>query len=280
MALFNVFRKIIDRNVGSVKYFAMTRGLGVIKHSDAIDFGSPVCVTQGVHRPKVLVVCEHASNRMPEGLDFLGLSEQARRGHVAWDPGALGVAEALSGWLGAPLVRGNISRLVYDCNRPPVAPSAIPERSEVFDIPGNQGLSQADRAARVTAVYRPFRDALAQEIARHRETLRLLITIHSFTPVFNGTPRSVELGIVHGQDPQFAQSMLERAPSSPYDIRLNEPYGPDDGVTHTLDLHGAGSGLLSVMIEVRNDLIETPEAETRMAGFLVRWVSDTLEAAG
>ena len=242
-----------------------------------IDFGEAVRVTEAPAAPWLLVVCEHASNRIPRGLNGLGVSDAVRRSHVAWDPGALGVAERLAARLGAALVVGTVSRLVYDCNRPPEAPSAIPARSEIHDIPGNAGLDDAARAQRVAGVYEPFRAALAAQIARHRASLALIVTVHSFTPVFNGVPRAVELGILHGADDDFARWMMASAPQrSGHDIRLNEPYSAVDGVAHTLDLHGAANGLPSVMIEIRNDLIANPSDETRMAGLLADWIDRTV----
>ncbi len=87
----------------------------------------------------VLLVCEHASQRLPERIGSLGLSPDALSSHIAWDPGALAVCRLLSAALDATLVYQRFSRLVYDCNRPPEAESAMPQTSEIFAIPGNQG---------------------------------------------------------------------------------------------------------------------------------------------
>lgn len=221
-----------------------------------------------------LLVCEHASNRVPGALGGLGLDAAALHSHVAWDPGALGVARGLAERLAAPLVHGAISRLVYDCNRPPEAPDAIPQRSEAYEIPGNLGLSAEARAARVAGVYAPFRAALAGEIFRRRGALRLMVTVHSFTPVYLGVARAVEIGILHGRDAGMARAMLAERPAElPHEVRLNEPYGAADGVAHTLDEHGGANGLASVMIEIRNDLIVTPAAQAAMAARLAPWIT-------
>ena len=246
-----------------------------------IDFGPAVKVTPVAEPPSVIVVCEHASNRIPDGLNDLGLDQTALSSHIAWDPGAREVAEAVAHSLSAGLVCSTVSRLVYDCNRPPEAESAIPRQSEIYAIPGNENLTPEARADRIEHVYRPFERALADEIARHRATLGLLVTIHSFTPVFHGAARSVELGILHGEDDRFATAMMQHLPDSlPFTARLNEPYAPADGVMHTLDLHGAANGLRSVMIEVRNDLIATGQAQKAMAGLLADWINATRFAGG
>jgi predicted N-formylglutamate amidohydrolase len=251
-----------------------------MEHSvDAIDFGPAVHLVPaapGGKGAEVIVVCEHASHRIPSALGDLGLSTDAQKSHIAWDPGALGVARLLASQTGATLVYGGISRLVYDCNRPPEATSAIPEQSERYSIPGNACLSASARQARVQAVYCPFHDQLAERIRALRPVLALIVTIHSFTPVYNGQRREVEIGLLHGKDPSFAKAMLDFAPpDGAFVTRLNEPYSAADGVAHTLDIHGAVNGVANVMIEIRSDLIDTEEGQAKIAQTLIQWICRT-----
>ncbi|WP_044026940.1 N-formylglutamate amidohydrolase [Ruegeria sp. TM1040] len=246
----------------------------------AFDFGPSFAKTPSAAEAEVIIVCEHAANWIPPSLDALGLDDAARDSHIAWDPGALGVARKLAELLKGPLVEGCISRLVYDLNRPPESPTAIPPASEIFDVPGNRDLSDAARAQRVEAVYEPFRAALAEEIATRESALRLMVTVHSFTPVYNGETRAVELGLLHGRDDRFAKAMLAHQPEGlAWDVRLNEPYSASDGVAHTLDVHGCDNGLLNVMLEIRNDLIATPAQQDAWATALAPWIRATLEDA-
>ncbi|MDU8929943.1 N-formylglutamate amidohydrolase [Alisedimentitalea sp. MJ-SS2] len=225
-----------------------------------------------------LILCEHASNRVPACLNDLGLSRDVLQSHVAWDPGALGVARALRKRLGAVLINSNVSRLVYDCNRPPEVDSAVPERSEVYDIPGNVNLRRSARAERIKNVYDPFVKAVTDEVRKTENDLELLVTIHSFTPVYHGKTRAVELGILHGRDDRFSKAMMALKPEElPLDTRLNEPYAARDGVTHSIDLHGTDNGLLNVMIEIRNDLIKTSAEQDDMAALLSPWITKTLD---
>lgn len=277
--LSNIFRKIVDSLSHSVKYLTMNSMPTKQFHNDA-DYGQVVSVVGPSSSPSIVIVCEHASNRIPEQLNNLGLGVEARLSHAAWDPGALGVASAMRDILSAVLVSSAVSRLVYDCNRPPGALSAIPEKSEIYEIPGNVGLTLAARQARVDRVYRPFESALRDVIRGHRDTLRLMVTVHSFTPVYFGAKRDVEIGVLHGEDPKFAALMMQAIPASnAFDVRLNEPYSAHDGVAHTLDLHGARNDLPSVMIEIRNDLIQTPEAQSVMGQYLCDWISQALVSA-
>ena len=227
-------------------------------------------------RGPVLLVCEHASNRIPAALNNLGLDESTRLSHIAWDPGALAVAQEMSRLLDARLVASTVSRLVYDCNRPPEASGAMPERSEVFDIPGNHNLSAGEKAARVTDVYDPFRNLLAETITTS-PTQPVLVTIHSFTPVYMGKPRDVEIGILHDSDTRLADFMLAQASKhTELNTRRNDPYGPEDGVTHTLKQHALPNGLLNVMIEIRNDLIATTDQQRVIAKTLAGLITDAL----
>lgn len=234
--------------------------------SDAVEVLNP----QG--RGAALILCEHASNKIPERYQGLGLSESDQQSHAAWDPGARDVALGLMRALDAPLIASTVSRLVYDCNRPPEAASAMPEQSEYITVPGNRDLSAAARDERVQTIYTPFCTAVRDMIAARKAAglVPHLITIHSFTPVYYGKPRDCEIGILHDNDSRLADAMLAEAHQLPTRvIRRNDPYGPDDGVTHSLKLHGIARGLPNVMIEIRNDLLVGEEAQAAIVGALL-----------
>lgn len=227
-----------------------------------------------------LFVCEHASNAFPEEFGNLGLDSTAREAHIAWDPGALGLARALSDRLASPLVAASASRLVYDCNRPPDAPAAIPSRSEIYDIPGNKDLDADARIARTESIYLPFQAALTRQLARmlargHRP---VLVTVHSFTPVWFGQFREVEFGIIHDTEPSFARALFDAAQGLPLRTALNQPYSAADGVAHTLKLHATPHNLPHAMLELRNDLLADGTAQQAMAEQLSTALSQALKA--
>ena len=232
-------------------------------------------VVNDAGKGNLVLVCEHASRFIPAHLADLGLPEAALTSHIAWDPGAALVAEAMARQFDAPLVVSRVSRLIYDCNRPPEAPDAVPERSELTAIPGNAGLDAAARRSRVETYYAPFRALLAETLAPRPEAP--LVTIHSFTPVYKGVTREVEIGLLHDTDSRLADAMLDTAPAhTAHDVRRNAPYGPQDGVTHTLKAHALPQGRRNVMIEIRNDLIATRDAQHSMAAMLCGWLSAAL----
>jgi predicted N-formylglutamate amidohydrolase len=216
------------------------------------DEEAPALVVNGGGRSSYVLVCEHASNRLPRSLGTLGLPEPELQRHIAWDIGAEKVARLLSRRMDAPLVLQRYSRLAYDCNRPPDSADAMPEISETTHIPGNRHLSPDDKLMRTRKIYRPFHASIADLLDRRAAegTRSMVVTIHSFTPVYKGTPRAVELGILHDRDRGLADELIASFPT--VDARLNEPYGPDDGVLHTLKLHALPRGLRHAMIEIRN----------------------------
>ncbi|MBZ5758561.1 MULTISPECIES: N-formylglutamate amidohydrolase [Rhizobium] len=243
--------------------------------------GECVAVERPDGRSPVVVICEHASSRLPERFGDLGLSEEARNSHIAWDPGALAVARGLSRNLDASLVYQRFSRLIYDCNRPPESPAAMPEVSEIYDIPGNRQLDSEERRARTEALYVPFHQRIRDLLLRRTALgmASVIVTIHSFTPIYDGRYREVELGILHDTDDRLANRMLALAGEAPlYRTERNQPYGPQHGVTHTLQLHGVSNHLKNVMIEVRNDLIVDDVGQGVMADYLTGLIQRSLDA--
>jgi predicted N-formylglutamate amidohydrolase len=236
----------------------------------------PVAIFSQTGTAPVVLVCEHAASFIPPEFVDLGLSPNARQSHIAWDIGALDVSKCLSVMLNAPLVAGQVSRLVYDCNRPLDSPDCIPDRSEVFDVPGNRDLSDADRRARFDTVHRPFHAALDRVLERQIRGAAipvLLITIHSFTPVYNGKSRDLDLGyLYHSRDQTAKKAVLVEQDRNRWRAAVNAPYDMNDGVTYTLAKHGDARGLDSVMIEIRNDLIDTPQK----AELIARHLAETL----
>lgn len=229
-------------------------------------FAPVIAVSQT--RGDLILVCEHASNSFPAPWGDLGLGPDQRQAHIAWDPGALGLMQALARRLDASTIHATVSRLIYDCNRAPDMPGAMPARSEIHDVPGNANLSDASRLARTRAAYLPFHAALhgmiAEQIALGRRPT--VITIHSFTPVYFGQARAVEFGVIHDADDRLACAILAQAKAQTDLIcGLNAPYSAADDVTHTLRLQAIPYGLVNAMLEIRNDLISTPAAQEAMA---------------
>lgn len=218
----------------------------------------------------LILVCEHASRYIPEAMNNLGLDDTAAREHIAWDIGALELAEQLSEKIGATLLSANYSRLLIDLNRPRHAPDSIPAQSEIYQVPGNRELDEATREYRRQCLFKPFHTRLQQLIdARLAEGRPVrVVGIHSFTPVYYGQPRELEVGVLFGQAKAYARQMLDGLGKHPLKVAGNQPYKIDPLGDMTVPVHGDARGLESVLIEVRNDLLRSPEAVTRWANYL------------
>lgn len=218
----------------------------------------------------LILVCEHASRFIPAGLNDLGLSHEAAREHIAWDIGALALAEGLSRALGATLLAANYSRLLVDLNRPLQAPDSIPVQSEIFQVLGNRDLDEATREYRRQSLFEPFHsrltDLIDERVAQGR-TVRV-VGIHSFTPVYHGQPRTLEVGVLFGKGVKYAQRLIDGLGRHPLKVAGNEPYKINPLGDMTVPVHGDARGLESVLIEVRNDLLRTPENVRRFTEYL------------
>lgn len=207
---------------------------------------------------EVFLICEHAGRRIPRALGALGLGEPDLSRHIAWDIGAREVSVALSERLDAALWMQRYSRLVCDCNRRPDVAAFAPEVSEATAIPGNAGLTAAERARRAAAVFHPFHDAVTAALDARREAGRptVLVSIHSFTPVFLGVARPWEIGVLYNRDRALAPALVAwfRA-NSGLCLGVNEPYSVGDDTDYAIPVHGERRGLPCVEFEIRNDLI-------------------------
>jgi len=245
--------------------------------------GGPVRVTNRLGASPFVLVCEHASNFVPLRFGTLGLDSSELSRHIAWDPGALPVAERMAQALDAVLVQSGVSRLVIDCNRPLDAPDLIPAISEATVVPGNAGLSAVDREQRMVLSWRPFHAALdaviAERLARGQETR--LVSIHSFNPVYHGRSRPWQIGIIHDEDDRLAGPMIAALGElEGVKVGVNEPYSPADRVYFTHERHARPRGLACVMIEIRNDEIGDAYGQLRWAGLLAGILSRIVPAAG
>lgn len=242
-------------------------------NSDAVN---PAVLINGEAKSRVLLICEHASHHIPLRYDGLGLSEADKLSHAAWDPGAFALSIKLCELLDAALVSSTVSRLVYDCNRPPSSPDAMRGQSEEIIIPGNENLTSVQQAERVRTVYEPF-NATVEDVIKQRGNQPILVTIHSFTKVYFGNDRTTEIGIIHHDDDVLAKTMIDLAKGgSGLSFEMNEPYSQNDGVAHTLQIHGTENGLINVMLEVRNDLIQTTSQHDDVAKQLAKLIKNSL----
>jgi predicted N-formylglutamate amidohydrolase len=220
-----------------------------------------------------VIVCDHASNRIPPEYQSFGFDDDALRTHIAWDPGALPVARRLSAKLDAPVIWPDVSRLVIDCNRAPGACSLIVTESEGRPVPANVGLSNDERSRRLELIHTPYHAAIDACLKRRMASGRAttLIAIHSFTPVYLGKSRPWQIGIVFGEDRRMADLLIGQLKADPeLSVGVNEPYSPADQVYYTVERHAGPRGLQAAMIEIRNDEIGAEAGQRSWADRLAK----------
>ena len=233
----------------------------------------PVRVLQRQGAADFLLTADHAGRAIPRRLGDLGVTETELSRHIAWDIGIAAVTERLAAALDAPAVLQAYSRLVIDCNRQPGLASSIPTISEHTEIPGNVGISDAERDARREAIFRPYHDTIADLLEARATAGRrtVLVAMHSFTPVFKGETRDVEVGILYNLDARLAHIMLDLLRGeSDLVVGDNAPYAVGDLSDYTVPAHAERRGLPHVEIEVRQDLIGAAAGQIAWVARLAR----------
>lgn len=220
-----------------------------------------------------LLTADHYGRVLPRVLGDLGVSESELVRHIAWDIGIAGVAERLAGMLDAHLIAQRYSRLVIDCNRPPGVASSIPVISEATAIPRNEGISEQERKARRREIFEPYHRRIDAAIDRRLQIERptVLVSLHSFTPVYAGVARPWHIGALYNRDSVLPQLMLKHLRAEgDLVVGDNEPYAVDDLTDYTIPVHGEARGLVNTGIEVRQDLIADQSGQQQWAERLAR----------
>jgi predicted N-formylglutamate amidohydrolase len=233
-----------------------------------------------------LLTSDHYGRVLPRTLGDLGVAESELTRHIAWDIGIAGVAGRLAKMLDAHLVAQRYSRLVIDCNRPPHVASSIPLISEATTIPGNDGITREAAAMRRAEIFDPYHRRIDAIIdTRHRNnTPTILVSLHSFTPVYAGIARPWHIGTLYQRDKVLPPLVLQALRAEP-DLVVgdNEPYAVSDQTDYTIPVHAEARGLMNTGIEIRQDLISDQAGEKAWADRLARVFAEieaTLRARG
>lgn len=231
-------------------------------------------------RSEILLTADHAGRRVPRALADLGLGDADLRRHIAWDIGIAGVTRRLATLLDATAILQTYSRLVIDCNRNPEVPSAYPLISEATPIPGNQALTEADKQQRRAAIFDPYH----AEIERLK-TDKIYVAMHSFTPVYLGVQRPMQVAVLYNRNPRLSQCLagLLREEGG-LTVGENEPYHVSDETDYGVPVHAERAGLDYVEIEIRQDLIAEADGQKiwaeRLARLLPRAIQGLKELEG
>ena len=218
----------------------------------------PVLVVDGTAASKLLLLCDHARNWIPPRYDNLGLAEADLERHIAYDIGAEALTRTLAERLGATAAMACYSRLLIDPNRGEDDPTLILAVSDGTSIPGNAAVDEHEKWLRLAGYYTPYHEAIDGIISAKMAAGRppIIISIHSFTPTWQGRQRPWHIGILWDTDPYLAKHLLTELGTDPSIIvGNNEPYSGKAPTNSTLTRHATPRDLSHVLIEIRQDLI-------------------------
>jgi predicted N-formylglutamate amidohydrolase len=249
----------------------------------ASDEPAPVHVLHENGSSDFVLTADHAGKLIPRRLANLGVAAADLERHIAWDIGIAAVTERLSALLDATAALQTYSRLVIDCNRDPSWPSAMPTVSEYTEIPGNANLTEAERAARASEIFSPYHDRITALLdARAAAGRRVVpVAMHSFTPVFKGEPRAIEVGVLFFRRTKLADIMLELLRrEGDLTVGENAPYALTGDSDYSIPFHAERRGLEHVELEIRQDLITSPEGQAAWAARFARLLTEALPRLG
>jgi len=202
--------------------------------------------------PALVLCCEHASQRLPDGWSWPAQDAWLLGSHWAYDLGAAELTRELAVAFGASAVLARFTRLLVDANRPVESDTLFRQKAEGRVIALNHELSDEDRARRMR-YWRDYHIELDQ--AAQGSPARVLMAVHSFTESYHGESRDhVEVGVLFDRDDALAERVAAHIEQSGVKVRLNEPYSGKQGLIYSVDRHARASGNRAIEIEVRQDL--------------------------
>ncbi len=213
----------------------------------------------------VLIVADHASNRVPDDLD-LGIDRALLEQHIAIDIGVAEVAALLVRDTGCAAFLGNVSRLVCDFNRDEDQPGTIPATSDGHAIRGNR-LGDTAREARLARCFRPYHQALAALLAEHPPAL--ILSLHSFTPQLASSdePRPWHCGVLYNEDERAARLAIPLLENEGLIVGDQLPYS-GKLLNATMNRHAEANGIPYFGLEVRQDLIGDATGQSRWTALI------------
>ena len=209
----------------------------------------------------MVILGDHAMNRLPPHYNQLGLPAAAFERHIAYDIGVEDLCRRLSHMLGVPAVLSGFSRLLIDPNRGEDDPTLIMKISDGAIIPGNHPISDAEWMNRIATYHRPYHDAVAEviaSVAAESGKAPLVLSLHSYTPAWKGVPRPWHAAVLWDTDDRAVLPLLSMLRAEGLVVGDNEPY---DGALRgdTLYRHCMVTGIPHTLLEVRQDLIGDAE---------------------
>ena len=223
-------------------------------------------------RAPLIIVCDHASNQVPQKLDDLGLKQSILDQHMGYDIGAASIAEALANAFGAPAIFSGYSRLVIDINRPVDDFTSIRAISDGVIIPKNRVVTDEDKTARQNELYWPYHHKLSKIVKTKTANgqVPIMISVHSCTDEMHGKKRPWHIGVLTNHDRRVGEALIAALETQNPDLMIgdNKPYSGWDPYGYTIENHAVPIGMPNVLLEVRQDLIADAAGQKKYADIL------------
>ncbi len=208
-------------------------------------------VRAGAHAG-VLVTCEHASQRLPEPWAWSARDRRLVGTHWAYDLGAAELAREYAAAISGTAILARFSRLLADPNRPESSETLFRAVAEGEPVELNAAIDLAEREIRLDGYYRPFHDAVDREVAGSGAPI--LLAMHTFTPLYEGQPRSLEIGVLFDREEELALRLVDGFARAGWRVAPNEPYSGRAGLIHVVERHAKTHDRRAIELEVRQDL--------------------------
>lgn len=224
-------------------------------------------VILGGPRAELLLTCEHASNRLPERWRWPREDERLVDDHWAFDLGAADLTRELAAAARADAVLSRFTRLLADPNRPESSDTLFRTTADDAPVVLNQGVDAEDRHHRLSSFYRPYHSAVDSLVAS--STASILFSVHTFTPVYEGERRELEVGVLFDDEESLAGQLIDGLRGAGLSVAGNEPYSGREGLIYAVDMHAKAHGRRALEIEVRQDLATSPSFRAKLVALLV-----------
>ena len=224
-------------------------------------------------KEKILFIADHASNYIPSSFNNLGLKKHLLDSHIAYDLGVRELCIHLSNLLNTKYITGEYSRLIIDLNRDVLDPTLIPEIVDRKIIAKNANLTSYDRRKRISDIYYKYHHKIKTTI--NHNNIKVLISLHSFNPIFKKKKRNIHFGILSNKDRRLSENIIKEMRLRKLKVGDNEPYA-GNLIGDTMYKHGLRNNLLHTLIEVRNDLLSSPTKIHRVSVLLKKIIKNTI----
>ena len=214
-----------------------------------------------------VLTCEHACGRLPPGIRTNSADRAVLRTHFGWDIGAWGLTREIALRLGTGATGGRWSRLWIDLNRPAGDPMLVRRDVEGRRLSWNARIGEREIARRYSATHAPYHQEVDREIAhRLSHGVRpVLLAIHTYTPVWNGRPRSYDAGVLYDENRREAACLVATLRETGLVVRYNQPYSGKRGLMYSIDRHGRHHRLPCLELEINQALFSRSRAIASLA---------------